>query len=151
MPNIAKWKLIPAEQFKQIVAESQSFAEIAKKIGYATGSSGGVNASIKAGILFYNLDISHLKGQYWNKGNYHFDWMTIGTKYRSNYTSALIKLRGHKCQNCGLEKWLGIPIALEGHHINGDNTDNRSENLLLLCPNCHAQTPTYRNRKIVED
>ena len=36
------------------------------------------------------------------------------------------------------------------HHINGDRLDNRLENLTLLCPNCHAQTPNFsgRNRKV---
>lgn len=28
-------------------------------------------------------------------------------------------------------------------HINGDAMDHRSLNLRVLCPNCHAQTPTY--------
>ena len=32
-------------------------------------------------------------------------------------------------------------------HINGDNTDNRIENLKILCPNCHSQTPTYCKSK----
>lgn len=32
--------------------------------------------------------------------------------------------------------------------MNGDRTDNRLENLRLLCPNCHAQTDTYRGRNI---
>lgn len=28
-------------------------------------------------------------------------------------------------------------------HINGINTDNRLENLRIVCPNCHSQTETY--------
>ena len=30
---------------------------------------------------------------------------------------------------------------------NDDNGDDRLENLRLLCPNCHALTPTYRSRR----
>lgn len=28
-------------------------------------------------------------------------------------------------------------------HINGDNTDNRIENIRILCPNCNATLPTH--------
>ena len=49
-----------------------------------------------------------------------------------------------RCECCGLEKWQGMPIPLESHHVNGDNRDNRTENLQLLCPNCHALTDNYR-------
>ena len=57
------------------------------------------------------------------------------------------KLKPLKCEACGLEKWNGVDIPLELHHINGDNKDNSFENLKLLCPNCHALTDNYRNRK----
>jgi hypothetical protein len=30
--------------------------------------------------------------------------------------------------------------------VNGNRDDNRLENLRLLCPNCHSQTPTYCGR-----
>lgn len=50
---------------------------------------------------------------------------------------------GCKCQKCGwgeINETTG-KIPLEIHHINGDCTDNREENLQLLCPNCHSLTP----------
>lgn len=31
---------------------------------------------------------------------------------------------------------------------NGDHSDNRLENLQLLCPNCHAYTDNYRGKNI---
>lgn len=54
----------------------------------------------------------------------------------------------YKCVKCANEgEWMGEAISLELDHINGDNNDNRLENLRILCPNCHSQTPTFRNKK----
>jgi 5-methylcytosine-specific restriction endonuclease McrA len=49
-------------------------------------------------------------------------------------------LKQARCEDCGLSDWLGKPLSLELHHVNGDGMDNRVENLMLLCPNCHSQT-----------
>jgi hypothetical protein len=53
---------------------------------------------------------------------------------------------GDKCNECGISEWLSSPLVLEIDHVDGDAYNNRPENLRLLCPNCHAQTPTYKNR-----
>ena len=54
----------------------------------------------------------------------------------------------NKCILCGLgPEWRGENLVLQIDHRNGDSTDNRVDNLRLLCPNCHTQTPTYGNRK----
>ena len=52
-----------------------------------------------------------------------------------------------KCSKCGIVEWQGEHIALELDHINGNNSDHRLENLRILCPNCHSQTPTFGNKK----
>jgi Homeodomain-like domain-containing protein/HNH endonuclease len=59
-------------------------------------------------------------------------------------------LKENRCERCGIESWLGEPLSMALHHVNGDGRDNRLENLALLCPNCHAQTPNFsgRNRKV---
>lgn len=52
----------------------------------------------------------------------------------------------HKCNNCNLTDWLGKPIPLELEHIDGNSSNNKLENLELLCPNCHSFTDTYRGK-----
>jgi hypothetical protein len=62
------------------------------------------------------------------------------------YKKYLIHKHGNKCMDCGwceVNKTSGkIPIELE--HIDGDSSNNKLENLKLLCPNCHSLTPTYK-------
>jgi 5-methylcytosine-specific restriction endonuclease McrA len=58
----------------------------------------------------------------------------------------LIRHRGHQCECCKNTEWNNQSIPLEIDHIDGNHQNNVLENVRLLCPNCHAQTPTYKNR-----
>jgi transposase-like protein len=55
-------------------------------------------------------------------------------------------LKENRCETCGISKWRGAPLSMSLHHVNGDGSDNRIDNLQMLCPNCHAQTPNYGGR-----
>jgi DNA-binding CsgD family transcriptional regulator len=55
-------------------------------------------------------------------------------------------LKEERCETCGLSEWRGNPLRVTLHHLNGDAYDNRIENLVFLCPNCHSQTPNFSGR-----
>ena len=54
--------------------------------------------------------------------------------------------QAQRCENCGISRWRERSLSLCLHHINGDRHDNRLENLQLLCPNCHSQTPNFGSK-----
>lgn len=57
----------------------------------------------------------------------------------------LLKKYNYKCQICGWSKknLYTNTIPLHIHHIDGDCTNNKKENLQLLCPNCHSLTENF--------
>lgn len=103
---------------------------------------GGNYYNIKKHLQRLNVDTSHWTGQGWSKDKQLKDW----SQYTRASTSKrhLIKEKGHKCEICGNTEWLGSPITLEVHHIDGDRTNNSIENLQLLCPNCHSTTSSWK-------
>jgi len=119
---------------------------------------GGNYQTIKNVIKKYNLDTSHFMGMGYLKGKTH-NWsikipLVDILIEKSTYTNnnklriRLIKegIKKHQCECCKNTEWMGKPISIELEHVNGVHTDNRIENLMILCPNCHAQTPTYRGK-----
>lgn len=67
---------------------------------------------------------------------------------RDNVKKRLIAagLKRNLCETCGITVWNGQKLSLHLHHVNGDGTYNRLENLQFLCPNCHSLTDTYGGR-----
>lgn len=65
----------------------------------------------------------------------------------------LLEKSNHKCEKCGWGETNQFTntIPLEIHHIDGDYTNNKEENLQVLCPNCHSLTETHKshNKKVL--
>lgn len=136
------------EQFAQAVSVSRTLAEVADRVGMRT------RWGARQRIDRLGLDAAHFRGQGWRRGKGRplADVLVDGVSlsHTAWLRQRLVRegLKEHNCEVCGLTEWNGLPIPLELDHINGRRDDNRLENLRLICPNCHAQTPTYRGRNI---
>lgn len=139
------------EKIEEAVKSSDSYSETLRKLGIPT--QGSNSKTLKDKIQEYDIDISHFtfEKQY-KEGLCNFKYVPsseyLGTdKIISSYKlkEKLIKegIKENKCEICGITEWMGKPIVCQLHHINGDNSDNRLENLQMLCPNCHSQTENY--------
>lgn len=136
-------------------SSSRSVAEILRKLGL-------IPAGGNYEFINYHLDRLNLlrpcPDRAWSRG------LTVGPKrpieeylIHSNGLGRTNDLRKRliregikqaKCERCGLTEWNDEAIPLELDHVDGDRKNNLLENLRILCPNCHAQTPTYRGKNI---
>ncbi len=140
-------------QLTQAVLESSSLRQVLIKLHVAP--YGGNYETLKKAVAFYGLNISHFKGQAWNKDaklptKYTLDDYLLNKRPIQSYKlkNRLLNDRSLSavCSNCNNESRLNQPILLELDHINGNNKENRINHLRLLCPNCHTLTPTYRSK-----
>jgi transcriptional regulator with XRE-family HTH domain len=79
------------------------------------------------------------------------EYLVAGRTTRTSRTNLKLRLlseglKQNRCEQCGIVEWRGESLSMQLHHLNGDGTDNRLENISFLCPNCHAQTDTYGGR-----
>lgn len=148
-----RFKKYSKEQLIDAVISSTTIAQVLIKLNIA--AHGGNYRTMHRHIKALQLDTSHFIGQGWSKKQ------IIGPKrpiedYLSNkyeIQSYKLKLRllnekyfESQCYQCSCIQWLGQPIPLELHHIDGNHKNNSLSNLTLLCPNCHALTDNYRGK-----
>lgn len=147
---------IPDDDVIEAIRTSRSFTEAGAKLGIRAG---GNHSRLKRRVSALGLATSHFMGQAWRRGDRRptvpprplSEVLVVGRLERtSRLRERLIRegLKGRSCELCHRGSWNGRPIPLELDHVNGRRDDNRIANLRLLCPNCHAQTDTYRGRNI---
>lgn len=144
-------------KLKEWVKNSLSKAHVLRKAELAP--KGGNYKALTKYIELYDIDISHFTGQGWNVGLRYkpikqaipLEEILVEGKYYNSDSlrKRLIKegLKTATCEICKNSTWNDKNIPLELDHINGVNIDNRICNLRIICPNCHAQTPTYRGKQ----
>lgn len=69
-----------------------------------------------------------------------------GLKTSNHIRRYLFEKYNNQCALCGWHKINPYTnkIPLEIEHIDGNHENNKEENLILVCPNCHSLTATFR-------
>ena len=131
------------ENVKGVVSKSKTYTEALIAMGVAP--RGDSIPILKEKIKKYNIDTSHFDRYHKHRKSNEEMFIVSKTVRANEVKKKFLTLVPYKCSNpkCGLSEWLGEPICLEMDHINGIYYDHRFENLRLLCPNCHTQTPTH--------
>jgi len=130
------------EDIVKYAAEATSMRDLLLKLGLKV--AGGNYNNMRRNLQRLDLKCEHWTGQGWSKDKQTKDWSNYANI--STIKPHLIKKKGHQCERCSREEWEDEQIPLEVDHIDGDKTNNEYDNLMLLCPNCHALTPTWRGR-----
>ena len=149
------------ESLAEAVAKSRSIRQTLLYLGLS--ASGANYQAVPRRIKELGINNDHWTGQGWNTGKdfiaplnpYQWDLEEILIKdspYKGGTRKLKIKLLKsglleNKCERCEIENWNNKPLSIQLHHKNGISTDNRIENLQMLCPNCHSQTDTFCRRK----
>lgn len=138
--NLCKLSL----EIRQWISENESNAEIARRLNCKVDTL--KSYYIKMGIEY--------KGNQGSKGKRldpkRKDALDLIENPNVSNSRKRIRLiedgyKEDKCERCGLSEWMGMKIPLELHHKDNNHYNNKLDNLMIVCSNCHMQLHNYNN------
>jgi hypothetical protein len=142
-------------QVREAVENAPSLSAALRQLGLR--AAGGNHRSLKKLIAFYNISTDHfdpnwvLRGPRPRRTIPLYEILVEHSHYhRGNLKQRLYDtgLKQRRCELCGQDEiWRDRRMALILDHINGVATDNRLDNLRVVCPNCAATLDTHCGRK----
>ena len=155
-------KLSNEQQLRDVVATSNSLIEVLRIFDMEGSTRGSGNyRTLHKYLKAYDISTAHFDpaksravALRKNGAGKKIELDEILAGQHPSYSAGHLKRRlfaaGIKqpvCEECGQgDVWNGRPLTLQLDHINGDHQDHQLENLMILCPNCHTQTPTHSGR-----
>lgn len=139
---------VTKEQLQDAILESQTMAQAASKLQLAF-------STFKRYAEKYELYDPNQGGKGTTKEKKSLQNVFSGKEHMVTWWLKMRLIRegykNNKCEECGISEWNGKSITMELDHVDGNNGNNTLNNLKILCPNCHSQTPTFRGRNINVD
>jgi 5-methylcytosine-specific restriction endonuclease McrA len=129
---------------EEAIRTSKCWREVLEKLNSSLHYRGS-QSHIKQKAQKLNLDFSHFIGiAHRNRKcgpKRPIEDYYLSTTVSSDYLKKRLldeNIKEYKCEICAFREWLTQPIPLELHHIDADATNNRLNNLQILCSNCHS-------------
>lgn len=138
------------EEIVKILEKSTSMKDFARKLGYAS-CSGDTAKMLKRKLESCGLEAPEqirVSIKRTDEEIFIKDSPVTQKILRKRYKQ-ITRKEDYKCSICGQEPiWNGKELTLTLDHINGDNRDDRLENLRWVCPNCDRQLDTFGAKNI---
>ena len=149
----SNYKIKFAEK-KDIIDAINNSSSIADALRFLNKIRNGMNYNLfKKYCNIYNINIKFKKKPVKKmRKRSVYEWLVYGSMISSGKLKEKLYKEGlkeRKCELCGQdENWNGKKMSLILDHINGDHSDNRLENLRIVCPNCNATLSTHGGKNI---